>query len=280
MDETFRAEILNTLDNYNVNEYRSFFTLSHPYTHTIDSRLNIFAGPQNKWAIVCEVLGYTPRADCITLDLIYLGNCLINLKLVNNRSSNHRRAVPVDTDQFRETVEHDALKPEATGWLVRGEMIPVSQNRKDYADNGIELKEFEPGEISAEEVGRLLILKYAHLFRATDEELYQSLPANLNKILVIDEWYHREYYLQMNLLENPEFLSQYKMMPEPLRQLLHEDMIKRNEFDRIEREQNRPSSYETWQLLADVITTGDISLYKPTLRPNSHWSNWPDSGAL
>jgi hypothetical protein len=275
-----RAEVLNTLDNYNVNQYRSFFTLNHPYTYTIDSRLNIFTGPQHEWAIVSEVLGYEPRADCITLDLTYLGNCLINLEQVNDLTSNHRTVIPVDPDQFRETLDGDALKPEATGWLVRGEMIPVSQNRKEYAENGIELEEFEPGEIRAEEAGRLLILKYARLFRATDEELYQSLPATLRKILVLDEWYHREYYLQMNLLENPEFQRRYEMMPEPLRQMLHEDMIKRNEFDRIEREQNRPGSYETWQQLADVITTGDVSLYKPTLKPNSHWKNWPESGSL
>ncbi len=274
------AEVLNVLDNYNVNEYFSFFTLEQPYSYTIDSRLNIFTSAQKEWAIVSEVLGYDRSADCITLDLTYLGNCLIHLNSANNRTSNRRTAVPVDTDQFRETLEGYSLKPEATGWLVRGEMIPLSHNLQDYADNGIELNEFEPGEISAEEAGRLLILKYAHLFRATDEELYQSLPVNLNKILVLDEWYHREYYLQMNLFESPEFLSRYELMPEPLRQKLQEDIIKRNESDRIEREKNRPGSYETWQQLADVITTGDVSLYKPTLKPNSHWSNWPESGSI
>ena len=84
---------------------------------------------------------------------------------------------------------------------------------------------------------------------------------------------------RMNLLESPEFLSRYELMPEPLRQKLQEDIIKRNESDRIEREKNRPGSYETWQQLADVIITGDVSLYKPTLKPNSHWSNWPESGS-
>jgi hypothetical protein len=43
---------------------------------------------------------------------------------------------------------------------------------------------------------------------------------------------------------------------------------------------NRPSSYETWQQIAKVIVTGDISCYSPTLKPNTHWSNWEDSGSL
>ncbi|MEI9943032.1 MAG: hypothetical protein WDN26_02315 [Chitinophagaceae bacterium] len=29
--------------------------------------------------------------------------------------------------------------------------------------------------------------------RSTDEELYKSIPETLEKILVIDEWYHRDF---------------------------------------------------------------------------------------
>ena len=45
-------------------------------------------------------------------------------------------------------------------------------------------------------------------------------------------------------------------------------------------ENNRPSSYETWQQIAKVILTNDTSHYNPTLQPNTHWSNWPDSGSM
>ena len=41
-----------------------------------------------------------------------------------------------------------------------------------------------------------------------------------------------------------------------------------------------PSDVETFQMLADVLVTGDIDLYKPTKRPNSYWKNWPEGGAL
>ena len=86
-------------------------------------------------------------------------------------------------------------------------MIPLSHNLQNYADNWIELNEFEPGEISAEVP--LFILKYAHLFGATDEEVYLSLPVNLKKILVIDDKLNitGNITFNMNLLESPEFLS-------------------------------------------------------------------------
>jgi hypothetical protein len=41
-----------------------------------------------------------------------------------------------------------------------------------------------------------------------------------------------------------------------------------------------PSHAETFQLLADVLTTGDPSLYSPRKIPNTHWTHWPDSGIL
>jgi hypothetical protein len=41
-----------------------------------------------------------------------------------------------------------------------------------------------------------------------------------------------------------------------------------------------PSASEVYRLVAEVITTGDVARYRPTLAPNTHWSNWPDSGSL
>src|SRR5262249_13552994 len=42
----------------------------------------------------------------------------------------------------------------------------------------------------------------------------------------------------------------------------------------------RPSGSETFQQLARVLETGDVSLYRPTLPPNTHWRNWPNGGTL
>jgi hypothetical protein len=57
--------------------------------------------------------------------------------------------------------------------------IELTHDKRDYQKVGIELKEYEPGEISLEEVGRFLLISNQDLLRATDEELYKSIPKDL-----------------------------------------------------------------------------------------------------
>ena len=39
-------------------------------------------------------------------------------------------------------------------------------------------------------------------------------------------------------------------------------------------------NYETFQQIAMVLNTKDTSIFKPTLKPNNDWLNWPNGGAL
>lgn len=41
-----------------------------------------------------------------------------------------------------------------------------------------------------------------------------------------------------------------------------------------------PSKNEAFQMIAEVLVSGDATKYKPTLPPNTHWSNWLESGTL
>ena len=41
-----------------------------------------------------------------------------------------------------------------------------------------------------------------------------------------------------------------------------------------------PSSSSTFQMLADVLASGDVSRYQPTQSPNTHWHNWPEGGTI
>lgn len=281
--------ILNTLDNFKSGgKYNFFIDLGHPYSYLIDTRLNIFRGSDERWAIVAEILGFNPRADSIVLEILYFGNCLSNL----DKDTNLYRIIPIDQQNFRDTIDIESLKPSAEYWLVRNEKVPLSHNKQDYINAGIALKEYKPNDISAEEVGRLLIITHRQFFRATDSELYKSIPSNLQKILVLDEWYHRDYtslyeqkisdfYINItyevskqhngekNFMDYDSFVLQYKQDE----QIKYEKSYK-------EWEQNKPSAYETWQQIAKVIVTGDASFYKPTIKPNTHWKYWTGSGSL
>jgi hypothetical protein len=213
------------------------------------------------------------------------------LDFYNDRPTSYYSNHPIDFDSFNETIEDEGLKSDAEFWLVRGQKVPLSHNKQDYLDAGIELKEYEPNEISAEEVGRLAVSQNRDLFRATDNELYKSIPTDLKKILVLDEWFHKDFQLQISPTMTDEYLRQTYEFNKNLTglggitfenfvQSFRQQEILSNHRNREIWENNRPSSYETWQHIAKVIVAGDPRQYKSTLEPNTHWVNWPDSGSM
>lgn len=44
--------------------------------------------------------------------------------------------------------------------------------------------------------------------------------------------------------------------------------------------ETKPSQSEVYRQLAEVLATADLSKYHPSEEPNTHWTNWPDSGGL
>ncbi|MCB2407767.1 DUF7003 family protein [Hymenobacter lucidus] len=283
-------EILRTLDHANDGYYCHFIPLNHPYNYLIDTRLNLFRS-ENEWAIAAEILSFPPRGGFIELNIYYYGNCLINLEEYNNRHTNTYTVYPIDEDSFREATPEEALSPAATTLLVRGVPVRVQYPKEEYARLGIELMEFEPGRIELDELGRMLITERQDLFRATDAELYKSIPAHLSKILVLDEWHHKDFTVSPpKVLSDMEIVQAFAltirngglpdMSLEDLTTTIRRQETLLNRQDQQEWNSSRPSSYETWPQLARVLTTGDVQHYRPTLPPNTHWSNWPESGAL
>lgn len=284
-------EVLFLLDESNTTVlHGGFISLGQPYSYLIDSRLNVFRSEKGEWAIAAERLGYNPRSGYIELEIYYYGNCLKELEELSGNFSDVKHAYPIDTKNFEATTDGEALKHDAKFWLVRGQQIPLVHNKQAYKKAGINLKEFNLGEISIEEAARLTIIKHQLLFRATDDELYNSIPKNLKKIMVLNEWYHRDYDIPMQIIsesKSEEIYAENRTSFEKQGITKAEFLIKikgqNNNFTKVNKENydnNRPSAYETWQMIAKVITTGDVSFYKPTLKPNTHWSNWPDSGSL
>lgn len=41
-----------------------------------------------------------------------------------------------------------------------------------------------------------------------------------------------------------------------------------------------PSGSETFQMIAEVLVTGDSFRYRPAKPPNTHWKHWPEGGTL
>ena len=285
-------QILAKLDDYKLGYYCQFIELGHVYSYLIDSRLNIFRDDNDKWAIAAERLGYNPRGGGITLDIYYFGNCLTNLQNYNGQDINYNTVFPIDWSNFIDTVDGEVLRAGAKFWNIRGNQIELSHDKQEYLNAGIKIKEYQPGEISLEDVGRLLITKHQDLLRATDEELYKSIPKALQKILVIDSWYHRDFneiiqptmsdeQLQTIYEFNKDLVGgEYPLDFESFVAMIKQQEQSNSNYNQKQYQDNRPSSYETWRLIAKVIAKGDASLYQPTLEPNTHWKYWPDSGSM
>jgi len=42
----------------------------------------------------------------------------------------------------------------------------------------------------------------------------------------------------------------------------------------------KPSEQETYQLIAEVLVSKDITKWKPVLSPNNDWRNWRNAGYM
>lgn len=286
-------EILSNLDDtYKFGDYFQFIQLGHPYSCLIDSRLNVFRGDDDRWAIAAERLGYNERAGEIELEIYYSGNCLVNLEEYNNQQTNYYILRNIDSDSFFKTTDGPDLLPDAKYWLLKNERVNLSVDVSTYAVNGIKLNEYEPGQIGVEEAARLAVISQGDLFRASDDELNKSLPADLQKILVLDEWHHKDFlelnhpvisdeHLKYTYEYNKELNGSVADMDfETFANLVRQQGQRTANSNKRNRNKKRPGSYETWKQIAKVIITRDTSFYEPTLPANTHWKNWLDSGSL
>jgi Family of unknown function (DUF7003) len=238
-------DILKELDDLDV--YKFWLDLEHGYFHTAGSRISLF-GDAERWALVFEKTGYGNRASCVILELNYFGNCLINLDTAgsNNQFTVNSKyfevIVPNELERIQDGFE--LVSKNAKTIKIRNLERPIEQNLRNYSDKGIEVQEYDNPlrKIDFPALARYLDEENPELFRANKEELYTCLPSDIPLIFKIDNWHHQSYGIHDN---SP-----------------------------------KPSSYETYKLIAKVLVTANMDEWKPTLKANNNWRNWPEAGNL
>ncbi|MEV6964101.1 hypothetical protein AB0M47_03220 [Hamadaea sp. NPDC051192] len=212
-------QILAQLDDA-AREYQ-FADPEHPYAYAIDARMHVFRDDA-RWALLVELVGYNPRAGNV-VDVVHAyGNCL-----TRGRSGyeNDDFLTRIDNmDEIEDIDNPEYLRTDGGPIQIRGRRITVDAAAGD----------------SLEDVFRLLVPDHRDLLLADELELRRRIPAELVRLLVLEEWWHR----------------------------------------RPERHDELPSETETFRQLAVVLATGDVTAYRPSKAPNTHWSNWPESGSL
>lgn len=246
-------DIIEYLDNIEHLKPFSSIDLGHPHIYTANSRLTLFAD-QTRWGIVFEKSGYNPRAARIELYLNYFGNCLENLQPMPNSLGfyNSQTFELIGQDELIRVGNEHSYDVEAddvklgVDIKLRDQYVNTPKTKQDYQKwvPDIMTRDY-PEFVYFQDLIRYLAFENEELCRATDEELRCSIPKDLPKIMVIDQWHHKHYSVYNG-----------SVMGDP------------------------PSSYETYRLIAEVLETKDPSRFKPTLSPNNHWINWPEAGSL
>jgi hypothetical protein len=239
-----KEDILKELEDNS--PYKFFLDLEHGYFYTAGSRITLL-GDNERWAIVFEKTGFANRSGHAEIELNYYGNCLINLEIAGFEDQficNAKYLILIDGNDLT-NIESDfeLISKEAKSIKVRGQDIVIEQDIEKYLERGIQIQDFDNPDnlIDFQSLIRYLDEENKEIFRANEQELRTCLPGDLPLLLQIDRWHHKPY-------------SEYGGV--------------------------KPREYETFQMIADILVTKDINKWKPTLKANNDWRNWPEAGGL
>lgn len=247
-----KEDILKELDSNGgeENPYKFFLDLEAPYTTVSSNKIHLYAD-KSRWAIVFEINGFE-KDICIGKSHFYFGNCLHNLDRagLNDRyicNSKYFLLCP-ENEILQIFKDYYQVSSFAKTIKIRNKEFVIEHDIEVYKKNNIPWQKYDTTkmEIDVTSMVRMLNFQYPEVFNSIDEELITCLPSDLPKLMTIEEWYHEDCYNVFPLYGEPK---------------------------------PKPSTIETFQLIAEVLATKDSTRFKPTLKPNSHWRNW-NSGDL
>ncbi|HSY20374.1 MAG TPA: hypothetical protein VK815_18665 [Candidatus Acidoferrales bacterium] len=225
----------------------TFPMLDNGYVYLGATRLSVFRSEEN-WAITIEVFGFSPRSGIPDTHIYTFAGKLWNLKRPENYVSrqayeNYLANNPNNESRF--------IFPVEEGDWIDGEDVAANSSVVMVRGESVPLptpgdfKKFgieleDEPEMRIYELCRFLTEIRREALLATPDELRGNIDPQMQQILRLDEWNHPD--------------------------VVNNDC--------------RPSKSETFQQLAEVIVSGDVRKYQPTLQPNTHWHNWPDGGTL
>ncbi|MFK3979749.1 DUF7003 family protein [Micromonospora sp. NPDC050397] len=218
----------------------------HPHYYLMAARLHAYS-EADRWALVVETVGYNPRAANVVNVLHRLGDSIVGIE--DDEVWHHNRV-----DNFLDLFEEQP-------WPPRYRQVPIIvRGRPLLVDAATTIR--------PEELFRLLVPEHRDLLLADETELRHLVPADLPRVLRLDDWHHVALRVQPPSAERERRRRQHEILAR------HTPPEQRVPFE------VRPSDVETYRQIAEVLATADPAHYRPTAPPNTHWSNWPMSGAL
>ena len=148
-------------------EHLRFPHFDNGYIYPVDARLSLFRD-DTRWAMVTELLGYSPRAGNLGNLLHIFGDCLIDPEA---GAGTHDWLFPIDNF---DDIEDDEENYTGADLIVRGQTIRIDA----------------PAGTPVPTALRTAVPPHRELFLADTAELHRHVPADLPLILQLDEWHH------------------------------------------------------------------------------------------
>jgi hypothetical protein len=241
-------QILKILDE--CSSAYTFPMLDDGYVYLAATRLSLHRS-QEDWALAIEIFGFSPRAGRPALTVHTFGSRLRDRdkpdQYVNRKAYEaYLRDNPHNEVRSFFPIGEDDWQDSEDGELVSEDAMQVTLRGQPFDMPHIDA--YAKHGIDLSEAPRVQVFEFCRYLAAvrrqevlaTIKERRVSVFNELKELLVLAQWTHPD---------------------------LAEDDV-------------RPSGSRTFQQLARVLETGDISLYKPIDKPNTHWSHWPEGGTL
>lgn len=224
----------------------TFPMLDNGYVYLAATRLAAY-GAAGEWALVIEVFGYSPRAGVPDLHLHTFASTLRDRdpesKYVSRSAyDNYLHQHPHDDHRFFHPVEGDDWVHEEEVASGTGEVVVRGQAIAVPTTAELEACGLHPQSPSSAAVFEL-----CRYLAETHRDLVLATPEERRVSVPLG-------------FEELMILDEWH----------HPDVVTGA----------LPSESEAFQQLAVVLGTDDVTAYRPTLPPNTHWTNWPEGGQL
>jgi hypothetical protein len=242
------ARILEVLDE--CCDSFTFPILDNGYIYLAATRMSLYRS-ETDWGLVIEIFGFSPRSGLPHTYVDTFSSALharrdpgqfVNEDAYNKYLSNN----PYNESSIVEPIqEGDWIDTENPELIAPGEHDVCLRGHIQSLPSADQyaragISHSEAPRITVFEFCRALALSEREQVLATPSERTAHLDPKMREILLLDEWNH------------PDVIG----------------------------DEHRPSNSKTFAQLAEVLSTGDTHLYKPTEPPNTHWKHWPDGGTL
>ncbi|MGV3660223.1 MAG: DUF7003 family protein [Prosthecobacter sp.] len=175
----------------------SFPMLDNGYVYLAATRLALFRSDA-EWAITTEVFGFSPRTGLPDLQIGTFASSLARRKTPADYATPEAHAAYLQRQPHDEALfvypfeeggwlEEECMAPQASMVRLRAQPITVP-SLVEYAGKGIVLESADQAHVF--EFCRWVAGERRSDVLATDEEQRWHVPADLVKILELDEWHH------------------------------------------------------------------------------------------